>query len=180
MCAGAVLQVRNRNSEEYNVLKIQLEGIIEELERHFEQVRASPCCSVVVQYACIVRRVTQGRADTSLCWRGLYTMHLGHACLSLAPRHGRMQELCQKGISATNRMWHMLRLSHSVDYVLMDCAALTLSCCQAHKVYLEGTEHRTAAFNKLTQGDAGAARVIEQRMKKLIKLQVRLRGVQVQ
>ena len=31
-------QVRNRNSEEYNVLKIQLEGIIEELERHFEQV----------------------------------------------------------------------------------------------------------------------------------------------
>lgn len=32
------LQVRNRNSEEYNVLKIQLEGIIEELERHFEQV----------------------------------------------------------------------------------------------------------------------------------------------
>jgi hypothetical protein len=34
-----LLQVRNRNSEEYNVLKIQLEGIIEELERHFEQVR---------------------------------------------------------------------------------------------------------------------------------------------
>jgi predicted regulator of Ras-like GTPase activity (Roadblock/LC7/MglB family) len=33
------VQVRNRNSEEYNVLKIQLEGIIEELERHFEQVR---------------------------------------------------------------------------------------------------------------------------------------------
>lgn len=31
------VQVRNRNSEEYNVLKIQLEGIIEELERHFEQ-----------------------------------------------------------------------------------------------------------------------------------------------
>lgn len=31
-------EVKNRNSEEYNVLKIQLEGIIEELERHFEQV----------------------------------------------------------------------------------------------------------------------------------------------
>jgi hypothetical protein len=33
-------------SEEYNVLKIQLEGIIEELERHFEQVSRSrwgPC-----------------------------------------------------------------------------------------------------------------------------------------
>lgn len=43
-------------------------------------------------------------------------------------------------------------------------------------MYLEGTEHRTAAFNKLTQGDAGAARVIEQRMKKLIKLQVRWAG----
>jgi hypothetical protein len=37
--ACACEQVRNRNSEEYNVLKIQLEGIIEELERHFEQVR---------------------------------------------------------------------------------------------------------------------------------------------
>lgn len=43
---------------------------------------------------------------------------------------------------------------------------------QAHKVYLEGTEHRTAAFIKLTQGDASAAHVVEQRMKKLMKLQV--------
>jgi hypothetical protein len=31
-------ELKNRDSEEYNVLKIQLEGIIEELERHFEQV----------------------------------------------------------------------------------------------------------------------------------------------
>lgn len=36
------VQVRNRSSEEYNVLKIQLEGIIEELERHFEQVGGKP------------------------------------------------------------------------------------------------------------------------------------------
>lgn len=36
--AACCHQVRNRNSEEYNVLKIQLEGIIDELERHFEQV----------------------------------------------------------------------------------------------------------------------------------------------
>uniref|UniRef100_A0A383VVU5 Dynein regulatory complex subunit 2 n=1 Tax=Tetradesmus obliquus TaxID=3088 RepID=A0A383VVU5_TETOB len=71
-------EVRNRNSEEYNVLKIQLEGIIEELERHFEQ---------------------------------------------------------------------------------------------AHKAYLEGTEHRTASFRSLTKSDAAAAHLIEQRMKKLIKLQ---------
>lgn len=49
---------------------------------------------------------------------------------------------------------------------------LLLAFLQAHKVYLEGTEHRTAAFNKLTQGDAHAAQVIEQRMKKLVKLQV--------
>lgn len=34
-------EVRNRSSEEYNVLKLQLEGIIEELERHFEQVWAN-------------------------------------------------------------------------------------------------------------------------------------------
>lgn len=31
-------ELKNRDSEDYNVLKIQLEGIIEELERHFEQV----------------------------------------------------------------------------------------------------------------------------------------------
>jgi hypothetical protein len=31
-------EIKNRNSEEYNVLKIQLEGIIEELEGHFEAV----------------------------------------------------------------------------------------------------------------------------------------------
>ncbi|MEW5310230.1 MAG: hypothetical protein WDW38_002047 [Sanguina aurantia] len=71
-------EVKNRSSEEYNVLKIQLEGIIEELERHFEQ---------------------------------------------------------------------------------------------AHKAYLDGTDHRTTAFRMLTRNDAGAARVIEKRMRKLIKLQ---------
>ncbi len=31
-------EIKNRNSEEYNVLKIQLEGIIEELEKSFELV----------------------------------------------------------------------------------------------------------------------------------------------
>lgn len=72
-------EVKNRNSEEYNVLKIQLEGTIEELERHFEQ---------------------------------------------------------------------------------------------AHKVYLDSTEHRTQAFKKLTKNDAAAARVIERRMRKLLRLQV--------
>lgn len=44
---------------------------------------------------------------------------------------------------------------------------------QAHKAYLEGTEHRTASFKSLTKSDAAAAKVIEQRMKKLMKLQVR-------
>jgi hypothetical protein len=48
------------------------------------------------------------------------------------------------------------------------------SVLQAHKAYLEGTEHRTASFKSLTKSDAAAAHVIEQRMKKLIKLQVRL------
>ena len=45
---------------------------------------------------------------------------------------------------------------------------------QAHKAYLESTEHRTQAFKQLTKNDASAARVIEKRMKKLIKLQVRV------
>ena len=43
---------------------------------------------------------------------------------------------------------------------------------QAHKAYLESTEHRTQAFKQLTKNDAASARVIEKRMKKLIKLQV--------
>lgn len=71
-------EIKNKNSEEYNVLKIQLEGIIEELERHFEQ---------------------------------------------------------------------------------------------AHKAYQDSTESRTAAFKQLTKNDAMAARVIEKRMKKLVKMQ---------
>jgi hypothetical protein len=56
------------------------------------------------------------------------------------------------------------------------CAHMGCVCThvhtQAHKVYLEGTEHRMAAFKKLTGTDASTARVIEQRMKKLVKLQV--------
>lgn len=42
---------------------------------------------------------------------------------------------------------------------------------QAHKAYLETTEHRTQAFKQLTKNDAQAACVIEKRMRKLIKLQ---------
>eukprot|EP00899_Mesostigma_viride_P021782 jgi/Mesvir1/29605/Mv21460-RA.2 len=34
-------EIKNRNSEEYNVLKISLESTIEELERHFEQAHAA-------------------------------------------------------------------------------------------------------------------------------------------
>jgi hypothetical protein len=49
-------QVRNRNSEEYNVLKIQLEGIIEELERHFEQVHY---CYVVSNGSAIASSAVQ-------------------------------------------------------------------------------------------------------------------------
>jgi predicted nucleic acid-binding Zn-ribbon protein len=71
-------EIKNRNSEEYNVLKIQLEGTIEELERHFEQ---------------------------------------------------------------------------------------------AHQAYLSSTEMRTAAFRQLTKNDAASARIIEKRMRKLIRLQ---------
>ncbi|KAF5833975.1 flagellar associated protein [Dunaliella salina] len=42
---------------------------------------------------------------------------------------------------------------------------------QAHRAYLESTEHRTQAFKHLTRNDAQAARVIEKRMRKLVKLQ---------
>eukprot|EP00210_Caulerpa_lentillifera_P000985 g949.t1 len=42
---------------------------------------------------------------------------------------------------------------------------------QAHKTYLNGTEHRTRAFEKLTKNDSGAAHIIEMKMKKLQKLQ---------
>ena len=42
---------------------------------------------------------------------------------------------------------------------------------QAHKAYLESTEHRTQAFKQLTKNDASSARKIEVSMKKLLKLQ---------
>ncbi|GBF98175.1 hypothetical protein Rsub_10675 [Raphidocelis subcapitata] len=70
-------EIKNHNSEEYNILKIQLEGIIEELEGHFEA---------------------------------------------------------------------------------------------AHRAYLDSTEHRSKAFRALQASDAQAARVIEQRTRRLAKL----------
>lgn len=33
------MQIKNKETEEYNVLKIQLEGMIDDLEKTFEQVR---------------------------------------------------------------------------------------------------------------------------------------------
>ena len=77
--AEADSEIRNRSSEEYNVLKISLEGQIEELERTFEA---------------------------------------------------------------------------------------------AHQAYLQNTGARATAFQTLTTNDAAAARVIEQRMKKLVQMQV--------
>lgn len=77
-------EIKNKNSEEYNVLKIQLEGSVEDLEHQFDH---------------------------------------------------------------------------------------------AHKSYLNGTEHRTRAFEKLTKNDSEAAYVIELKMKKLQKLQVRNKQV---
>lgn len=41
----------------------------------------------------------------------------------------------------------------------------------AHRDYLNQTEHRLATFRQLSKNDAAAAKVIEQRMKKLLHLQ---------
>ena len=71
-------ETKNKNSEEYNVLKISLESTIDELERHFDQ---------------------------------------------------------------------------------------------AHQAYLASTEARTQAFKQLTKNDAQSARIIEKRMRKLMRLQ---------
>lgn len=49
----------------------------------------------------------------------------------------------------------------------------TRTNAQAHKSYLDSTDHRTKAFRALQASDAQAAHVIEQRMRKLAKLQVR-------
>ncbi len=43
---------------------------------------------------------------------------------------------------------------------------------QAHKAYLESTEHRTNTFRTLTKDDAKAALKIERQMRKLVRLQV--------
>ncbi len=116
-------EIKNRNSEDYNVLKIQLEGIIEELERHFEQVRVA------------------ARAPARLSSAPGATARHGMAAQQPRPRH--------PGTPSRNA-----------------CGAP-----QAHKAYLETTEHRTSAFKQLTRNDAQAARVIEKRMRKLVKLQ---------
>lgn len=50
------------------------------------------------------------------------------------------------------------------------------ACVQAHKAYLDSTDHRAKAFQSLQAGDAQAARVIEQRMRKLARLQARAGG----
>merc|ERR1719478_274182 len=34
-------EIKNKNSEEYNVLRFTLEGLIEELERHFDSAHAN-------------------------------------------------------------------------------------------------------------------------------------------
>jgi hypothetical protein len=143
------MQVRNRNSEEYNVLKIQLEGIIEELERHFEQVRRL----VATLALC-------SATNPQLCSHQLIAIAHGAA----GPRE--VQYVTAASMAAVLAYWR------AVFCATGQCCVGDVAFMQAHKVYLEGTEHRTSAFNKLTQGDAGAARVIEQRMKKLIKLQV--------
>ena len=44
---------------------------------------------------------------------------------------------------------------------------------QAHRAYIESTEHRSGAFKTLTTNDAAASQQIEQRMKKLAQMQVR-------
>ena len=46
----------------------------------------------------------------------------------------------------------------------------------AHQAYLQNTGARATAFQTLTTNDAAAARVIEQRMKKLVQMQVTLRN----
>lgn len=76
-------EIKNRNSEEYNVLKISLEGTITDLENHFDE---------------------------------------------------------------------------------------------QHKAYKASTDARTESFRKLTKNDAASARIIERRMRKLIRLQDSLVG----
>ena len=51
------------------------------------------------------------------------------------------------------------------------CLSLILYCVL--QAYLANTEARTQAFRMLTKSDAGAARLIEQRMRKLVHMQVR-------
>jgi hypothetical protein len=54
-----------------------------------------------------------------------------------------------------------------------DACARRAARPQAHKAYLDSTEHRTKAFHALQSNDADAARVIEQRSRKLAQLQAR-------
>lgn len=111
--------------------------------------------------------------DEQACGQGLQKLESARTLLATVAGSGSLWYVEPKlanNYPASSKSQHALQQSSQV-LCLFDPDNPTL---QAHKVYLEGTEHRTAAFNKLTQGDASAARVIEQRMKKLIKLQVRM------
>ena len=61
-------EIKNKNSEEYNVLRFTLEGLIEELERHF--VRPPPCCCCAL--VCARRTAPRARRAVLLrfCGRG--------------------------------------------------------------------------------------------------------------
>ena len=47
---------------------------------------------------------------------------------------------------------------------------------EQHKAYKASTDARTESFRKLTKNDAASARIIERRMRKLIRLQDSLVG----
>jgi hypothetical protein len=54
---GFCEEIKNKNMEELNMLKLTLNGQIEELERHFESVRPAPSCFVTCAGASKLRDV---------------------------------------------------------------------------------------------------------------------------
>ena len=71
-------EIKNRSSEEYNVLRFTLEGLIEELERHFDSAHASYVSSTenrMTDYKALTLRDTQSARTIDQQSRRLLRLH---------------------------------------------------------------------------------------------------------
>lgn len=142
-------EIKNRNSEEYNVLKIQLEvsfynsGSVGGAVGGPQPQTRGNALRGARAWASLSWRARAGRRLHDALWSPTCSP-IGWCCLCPPPAAQGLIEELERHFEG------------------------------AHKAYLDTTEHRAADFKKLLKDDAKAAREIEWRMKKLVKMQEKL------